>query len=141
MAMDASELALRLEISTGFVKEHLKLSRQVMYVYTKRYNKLAKQHAARTGEDKLPLADRYKLKREIINDMLESTRDELDDILNASEDGTTTAVTTADSSDDRRYNRELEQTARDCVELLRTLEWHYKSKKKKREEKEKRESE
>ena len=131
MAMDASEIALRLEISTGFVKEHLKLSRQVLYVYTKRYNKLARQHAARTGEDKPPLADRYKLKREIINDMLEATKDELDDILNASEDGT---IAITDSSDDRRYNRELEQTERDCVELLRTLGWHYKSKKKKESE-------
>ena len=119
-AMSHEEIAKRLEISNRFVRSHQKLSRQVLYVYTKQYVKESRKQYAKTGVKKLDAATRYEMKKHIVEQILLSTQEELLDEAEAK----------AESSDDMRYNREMNQIEPDCQEMLRKLEWAYKNKSK-----------
>lgn len=112
-AMDYEQIARRLETSISFVRRHLKLSRQVLYIYTNKYNKMAKIHFHKTGEKYLPAKDRYDLKKDIIKDILLLAQEEI-------------AELTGDSSDDIKYNRALKQIIPDCQEMLKQVDRWYK---------------
>lgn len=114
-AMTTKQIAARLEISSAFVEKHLKLSRQVLYIYTKQYNKKAKAFFAETGKKSLPAKTRYEMKRDIVIDMLISAKDELEE----------TAGEANDSSDDMRYNTALKQIVPGCQGMLRQLKRNY----------------
>lgn len=118
-AMTTKQIAARLEVSSVFVEKHLKLSRQILYIYTNQYNKKAKIFFAETGRKGLPAKTRYEMKRDIVIDMLISAEEELEDA----------AEEMNDSSDDIRYNITLKQIIPSCQGMLRQLKRNYKIRK------------
>lgn len=118
-AMTTKQIAARLEISSAFVEKHLKLSHQILYIYTNQYNKKAKTLFAETGKKSLSAKTRYEMKRDIIIDMLISAQEELEDA----------AGEMNDSSDDIRYNITLKQIILGCQGILRQLKRNYKIRK------------
>lgn len=120
-ALTPKEIANKLEISSTFVSQHLKISKQVLYTYTKLYNNMLSDFKKKNPEAKqLPIKARYNLKKEIINDILQVAIEELQF---EQEDN--------DSSDEEKYNTSIKQQIPDCQEMLRSIEYHYKQKVKK----------
>ena len=118
-AMTPKEIAAKLEVSSAFVEKHLKLSRQILYIYTNQYNKKAKTFFAETGKKGLSAKTRYEMKRDIVIDMLISAQEELEDSVGEAND----------SSDDVRYNITLKQIVPSCQGMLRQLKRNYKARK------------
>lgn len=118
-AMTPKEIAIRLEISSAFVEKHLKLSRQILYIYTNQYNKKMKARFVKAKEKKLSAKERYEMKKMIILETLINAQEELEDA----------AERQGDSSDDVRYNITLRQIIPSCQGMLRQLKRNYKARK------------
>ena len=120
-AMSNEEIAKRLEVSTRFVSKHLKLTRQVLYTYVKRYNSKVHEYKERTGEKILPMEMRYEMKTGIVQDILETAEDEIREY-----EEELVAGTGDSSSDDVKYVRSLKQMIPDCKEMLTQMKNSYK---------------
>lgn len=118
-AMTPKEIAIRLEISSAFVEKHLKLSRQILYIYINQYNKEIKTRLAKTEGGNLSVKEKYEMKKRIILETLISAQEELEDSVGEAND----------SSDDVRYNITLKQIIPSCQGMLRQLKRNYKARK------------
>ena len=126
-ALSTKEIARRLEISTSFVNDHKKICKQVLYTYTKQYHRYVeadKKYAAQlttvlgtyTKPQKPDATQRYKMKRDIVKELLIFSQGSLRD-LETSDDS---------SQDGYDYAIQLRQSIKDCEDLLKNLEFHYK---------------
>lgn len=113
LSLNMRELAKHLELSESFVRKHIKLSRQILYTYTIRYPKEVKIRKGRTGKDHLSMQARYKLRKNIVKEILSYAQDEVTELV-------------GDSSDEVRYKIALNQTISGCVSMLKQLERTYK---------------
>lgn len=127
-ALPIQEIARRLEISTTFVADHKKICKQILYTYTKEYERCVKeikQYILNTGnktpegankKGKPNAQKRYELKTNIVKELLDFAQESLADM-----------ETIEDSSkDERDYKIQLSQNVKDCAELLRNINYHYK---------------
>lgn len=115
-ALTADQISKRLEVSVTFVKEHRKISKQLLYTYTKEYNHLVKQHYASTGEKVLPAKVRYKLKMSIAEDMLLYAKEilkEYEEMIDSSEEEQEHAIQT-------------KQEIKGCMAFIKNITFHYK---------------